>query len=184
MGYTNFGGVDVSEGYKVNGVVVIDENGNIDAPITTTDATFSGNTTLGDTSADTVTLNGTTTLKAESGIVSSVAGVYVGLRPVIVQQALSGAGAVNITTYNTAVTSTGANALTLADSTVLGQQKRVQMVVDGGGDATLTFNTNATIVFADVGDVAELVWNGADWIPVALYNMADGTTAPVYTPAS
>ena len=46
------------------------------------------------------------------------------------------------------------------------------MIVDGG-EGTLTFNTNATIVFADVGDTAELIRNGADWIPVALYNCAD-----------
>jgi hypothetical protein len=39
-------------------------------------------------------------------------------------------------------------------------------------------------VFADVGDTAELIRNGADWIPVALYNCADWVTAPAYTPAS
>lgn len=99
------------------------------------------------------------------------------------QQALSGAGAVTLTEYYTAVTSTGANALTLADSTVPGQVKKVQMIVDAG-DATLTFNTNATVVFADVGDTAELIWNGSDWVPLALYNIVDGATAPVYTPAS
>lgn len=99
------------------------------------------------------------------------------------QQALSGAGAVTLTEYYTAVTSTGANALTLADSTITGQVKKVQMIVDAG-DATLTFNTDATIVFADVGDTAELIWNGSDWIPIALYNIVDGATAPAYTPAS
>jgi hypothetical protein len=66
---------------------------------------------------------------------------------------------------------------------VTGQIKRIQMIVDDG-DATVTFNTNATLVFADVGDVAELIWNGADWIPIALFNCADGATAPVYTAAS
>lgn len=99
------------------------------------------------------------------------------------QQALSGAGAVTLTEYYTAVTSTGANALTLADSTITGQLKKVQLIVDAG-DATMTFNTNATVVFADVGDTAELIWNGSDWIPIALYNIVDGATAPVYTPAA
>lgn len=36
-----------------------------------------------------------------------------------------------------------------------------------------------TITFADVGDVAELMWNGTAWIAIALYNVADGATAPV-----
>ena len=44
--------------------VIVDADGNIDAPVTTTNATFSGNTTLGDTSADAVAINGTTTALA------------------------------------------------------------------------------------------------------------------------
>lgn len=110
--------------------------------------------------------------------------LVVGLVPTAVQQALSGAGAVNLTAFYTAVTNTGADALTLADSTLVGQLKKVKMVVDPGTDSTLTFNTNATIVFADVGDYAVLMWNGSDWIPIELGNDADGATAPVYTPAS
>jgi hypothetical protein len=104
--------------------------------------------------------------------------------PAAVQQALSGAGAVNLTTFYTAVTNTGSDALTLADGTYVGQTKKVKMIVDPGTDSTLTFNTNATIVFADVGDYCVLVWNGSDWIPVELGNDADGATAPAYTPAS
>jgi hypothetical protein len=104
--------------------------------------------------------------------------------PTAVQQALTGAGAVNLTTYYTAITNNGANALTLADGTYAGQMKKVKMIVDPGTDSTLTFNTNATIVFADVGDYALLVWNGSDWIPIELGNDADGATAPAYTPAS
>lgn len=101
------------------------------------------------------------------------------------QQAINANGAISITSFNTAITSVGTTgqAFTLADGTYLGQKKRIQLIVDGG-DATVTFNTNATVVFADAGDVVELVWNGADWLPVALYNCADGATAPVYTAAS
>ena len=118
------------------------------------------------------------------GPLSGVANVITPFIPTGVQQALSGAGAVNLTTFYTAVTNTGSDALTLADSTVLGQLKKVKMIVDPGTDSTLTFNTNATIVFADVGDYAVLMWNGSDWIPVELGNDADGATAPAYTPAS
>lgn len=74
-------------------------------------------------------------------------------------QALSGAGAVNLTTVVTKVTSTGANALTLADGTD-GQIKIIVMVVDGG-DATLTPTTKTgytTIVFNDAGDGVTLVF--------------------------
>lgn len=67
-------------------------------------------------------------------------------------QALSGAGAIGVTTFATKVTSTGANALTLANGTD-GQLKAIVMVVDGG-DATLTPTTKTgytTIVFSAVG---------------------------------
>lgn len=46
----------------VAGVEVIDENGNIDAPVTTTDLTTTGNTILGNGGADTTTLNSTLTV--------------------------------------------------------------------------------------------------------------------------
>lgn len=72
-------------------------------------------------------------------------------------QSLSGAGAVNITNYITEVTTTGANALTLADGTN-GQFKIIRMVADGG-DGTLTPTTKtgySTITFNDVGDTVIL----------------------------
>lgn len=108
--------------------------------------------------------------------------------PVVLDQVLqtiNANGAITLTQYFTALTSvtTTGQAFTLADGTIKGQLKKIQLVVDGA-DATLTFNTNATIVFADVGDVAELIWNGSDWIPIALYNAASGDAGPAYTPAS
>lgn len=70
-------------------------------------------------------------------------------------QNLSGSGAVNVTTTTTKVTTgAGAAALTLANGTD-GQIKAIVMVVDGGGDATLTPTTKtgfATLTFADAGD--------------------------------
>lgn len=45
----------------VGGVRVIDENGNIDAPVTTTDLTTTGNTTLGNATSDTLAVNGNAT---------------------------------------------------------------------------------------------------------------------------
>ena len=75
-------------------------------------------------------------------------------------QALSGAGAVDVTSLITQVTTTGAQALTLANGTN-GQLKIITMVADGG-DGTLTpatFANGSTITFNDVGDSAILVYN-------------------------
>ena len=75
-------------------------------------------------------------------------------------QALSGAGAVNLTTLITQVTTTGAQALTLANGTN-GQIKIITMVADGGvGTLTpATFANGTTLAFNDVGDSAMLVYN-------------------------
>ena len=82
-------------------------------------------------------------------------------------QSLSGAGAVDLTNLVTELTTTGANALTLADGTTSGQIKIVNMIVDGG-DGTLTpvnFANGTTITFDAVGESATLVWNSTvGWI--------------------
>lgn len=162
----DMGGIDLIVNHIRTGATAPGQTGTaISSSLSLTDATASGNVTI----------------TAGGSVKSSVANLIYPVIPAVVQQSLSGAGAVNLTTYNTAVTTTGANALTLADSTVIGQLKRIQLIVDAG-DGTLTFNGTSTIVFADVGDTAELMWNGTDWIVIALYNCADGATAPVYTP--
>lgn len=80
-------------------------------------------------------------------------------------QALSGAGAVNLTTPITSLTTTGASqALTLADGTV-GQIKIVVHTVDGGS-AVLTPTTKigfSTVTFTNVGDAVTLVYTSAGW---------------------
>ena len=79
----------------------------------------------------------------------------------------SGAGALNITDLITEVTTTGADALTLANGSS-GQVKIITMIVDGG-DGTLTPATLAggtTITFADVGDGVVLVYGTAGWVVV------------------
>jgi hypothetical protein len=85
-------------------------------------------------------------------------------------QALSGAGAVNVTDMLTSLTSTGAaQALTLANGT-LGQIKIICHVVDGGS-AVLTPTTKigfTTITFTNVGDTAMLIYTAVGWDIVAL----------------
>lgn len=51
-------------GLEVNGVTIVDENGNIDAPVTTTNLTTTGNTTLGNSSTDTLTVPSTSVFEA------------------------------------------------------------------------------------------------------------------------
>lgn len=83
-------------------------------------------------------------------------------------QALSGPGAVNITSLATAFTSTAAgNALTLADG-AQGQLKTVIYVAEtAGGDTGVLTPTNlgsaTTITFNAVGDSATLQFIGTDW---------------------
>lgn len=85
-------------------------------------------------------------------------------------QSLSGAGAVNITSAFTALTTTGsAQALTLADGSA-GEIKVITHVVDGGS-AVLTPTTKigfSTITFTGVGESAMLVYTAAGWAIVAL----------------
>ena len=85
----------------------------------------------------------------------------------ILSGSLSGAGAVNLTDLITEVTTTGADALTLANGST-GQVKIITMIVDGG-DGTLTPTTLAggsTITFNDVGDGVVLVYGTAGWVVV------------------
>ena len=86
-------------------------------------------------------------------------------------QSLSGAGAVDLTNLITEVTTTGADALTLADGTTSGQVKIINMIVDGG-DGTLTpvtFANGTTITFDAVAESATLVWNSTiGWVATSV----------------
>ena len=86
----------------------------------------------------------------------------------------SGAGAVPITSGTVRLTTTGADALTLANG-VNGQILTIVMVVDGG-DGTLTPTTKtgfATITFDDVGNAVVLQYfTTLGWMIISNY----GTT--------
>lgn len=83
-------------------------------------------------------------------------------------QALSGPGAVNITTLTTAFTSTGTgDALTLADG-VAGQLKAIVYVAETAGADTgvltpTNFGNGTTITFNAVGESVLLQFLGTDW---------------------
>jgi hypothetical protein len=105
----------------------------------------------------------------EGSITGNVTGTLTG-RVVESVQSLSGAGAVNLTTGMTALTTTGAaQALTLADGTA-GQVKVIVHAVDGGS-AVLTPTTKigfTTITFTNVGDAVTLVYTAAGWAIIGI----------------
>ena len=120
--------------------------------------TTSGNLTLGGTLSVNLATSVTGTLPVANGGTGASATV----------QALSGAGAVNITSLATAFTSTAAgNALTLADG-AQGQLKTIIYVAEaaGGDTGVLTpsnLGSGTTITFNAVGDSVTLQFAGTDW---------------------
>jgi len=135
--------VNANTSNVVTGITLVGAAAAAGMAITTTSSGTDESLTIDAKGAGSVTINGTGTGGMAFGGKLVASGI----------QALSGAGAVNLTTLTTKITSTGANALTLADGTN-GQVKACVMVADGG-DATLTPTTKtgfSTIVFNDVGD--------------------------------
>jgi hypothetical protein len=110
-------------------------------------------------------------------------GAFSGILNATQQTLAAGGGAVNVTSYYTSVASdAGGDAITLANGTFPGQLKKIKLITDGGGDATLTptsLTGATTITFADAGDYCVLLWDGDSWTAVELGNDADGATAPV-----
>jgi hypothetical protein len=84
-------------------------------------------------------------------------------------QAISGAGAIDVTTLHTEITTTGADAYTLANG-VAGQLKIISMKVDGG-DGTLTpttLATGTTITFDDVNESVTMIYSSLGWLPISV----------------
>lgn len=143
----------------------------------TTPIAISTDTISEQTVGNGITIDGA--LIKDGGI--SANSMFAGFFPTTAAQALSGAGTVNVTSYLTKYTSTGgAQALTLASGTQIGQRKKISHVVDGGsGVLTATFVGGTTITFTTVGEFADLLWNGSAWAVLELGNTATPGTPPV-----
>ena len=80
-------------------------------------------------------------------------------------QELSGPGAINVTSAVTLLTTTGADAFTLAAGTTFGQLKTIILITDGG-DATITptgLQGGTTITLSAAGESVQLLYAGG-WI--------------------
>ena len=91
-------------------------------------------------------------------------------------QALAGAGAADIVTLRTDLTTSSTDAISLADGDFIGQKKIINLKSDGG-TPTVTPTTAhgfSTVVMADEGDTVSLVWTADGWMVVAQGGLAGG----------
>jgi hypothetical protein len=130
--------------------------------------------TLAGTDSTTMTFPSTSATIARTDAAQTFTGTQTFSGPIVGgAQALSGAGAVNITQLTTKFTSTATgNALTLADG-VEGQIKVIVYVAEAAaGDTGILTPTNlgagTTITFNAVGDACILQYLGTDWWAVSL----------------
>jgi hypothetical protein len=136
--------------------------------------TVNNSLTLAGTDSTTMTFPSTSATIARTDAAQAFTGTQTFNGPVVEDvQALSGAGAVNITKPVTKFTSTATgNALTLADG-VEGQLKTIVYVAEAaGGDTGILTPTNlgagTTITFNAVGDACILQFLGSDWWAISL----------------
>lgn len=80
-------------------------------------------------------------------------------------------GAISVNNYSTTIsTDAGGDAFTLANGTLIGQLKKIVLLVDGGGNAVITPTSlfdATTITLDDAGDSVELIWDGTYWVVIA-----------------
>jgi len=98
------------------------------------------------------------------------------------KQSISGAGAINITSHKTEITTTGSDAYTLVDGVVTGQLKKIHMIAYGGTGTLQPANIaiNNAILFRVVGDEATLMWDGSNWVIIDTSSVVgDGQTPTI-----
>lgn len=114
-----------------------------------------------------------------AGLVSDTLAGQAQFIPAADQAAVTGGTLIiPLTPYSSLKTTGGAEALTLANGTLVGQLKRILLVATGG-DGTLTGTGFASIVFSAVGDEAILAWDGTGWLVVETNNALGTAATPV-----
>lgn len=143
---------------------IIDTVNALTTSITTATLTVSGTATIGTVSATTVTGTTITGTNITASTSLTTNALFFGT------QAISGPGALSLTKPLSVITTTGADAFTLANGSADGQVKMIVLAVDGG-DATITPTNLAgftTITLNDAGDGVTLVWStsNTNWFVV------------------
>jgi len=158
---TNVSNADINIDANGTGSVYIDELRFRDNNITT--HVTNANLELTTDGTGTIELQTNTNVTGDL----TVSGAFIGSR-----QTISGAGAINLTTLFTEITTTGTDAYSLANGTV-GQVKIITMAVNGG-DATITPTTfaNGTSMTMDaVHDSVTLIYGASGWVVLASQNV-------------
>lgn len=123
-------------GFTVAGVTIVDADGNIDAPVTTTDLTTTGNTTLGNAVTDTTAINGATTITT-----TSASGLTVGRQgataPVLKVDAATASVA-------TGISVTGAAAAGGVAVAAISSGTNENLTIDAKGSGTVTVGSVST----------------------------------------
>ena len=90
-------------------------------------------------------------------------------------QSISGPGAVDVVSEVTEITTTGADAFTLADGAI-GQKKTIVLIVDGGNAVLTPANAlgYTTITFADAGDSVQLEFRTGGWALIGQGGLGTG----------
>lgn len=152
-------GIETNLPVTINGNLTVTGTTTI-AGISLTDLTVTGNTTIGNAGSDTLAITGVTTITGNVTLVGALIGT---------PQALTGSGAINVTSLVTVLNTTGGGTYTLANGTA-GQVKHIVLGVDSGTDAVVTPATATgftTITLADAGDGVTLVYTTTTgWICV------------------
>lgn len=99
-----------------------------------------------------------------------VSGYLAPIFPTGTAQLLTNTGAINLTSYFTRININAATtdiAFTLANGTILGQSKIINLFAVGVGGRAIVTLTNAslsnTLIFENAGEEASLIWNGTEW---------------------
>jgi hypothetical protein len=116
-----------------------------------------------------VTVDGV--LLKDGGVSNSGVTMIAAFYPQVAQNDIAAGtgGAIAVTNYLTTInTDADGDTFTLANGTQIGQMKKIQLVVDGGGDGVVTPATalagGTTITFNDATDFIILQWSGAAWV--------------------
>jgi hypothetical protein len=180
----------MSEGSMLDGVHIengiVDVNGTADAIVLDADGDTSISSPTDDqidfeiAGADDFTMTANSFNVLAGSTIAGPSSTFAIFEILAAPQAVSMSAGINITTPTTYWTTTGAGATSgLTDGVIKGHRKRI-MLAAATHPAELTpsnLSGGTKLTFSIVGDYVDLLWNGSNWVPVAIHNQATGSTA-------